>query len=595
MAAQLLDIQQMEFYYSTKLGSQQNVPGRQVSGAMDADQIVEFCIAHGIRLLVDAAHPYAVQLHYNISSAAIQLNLKVVRVERRSPRYAANTRFFDSWESVADAALKVSAEPILALTGVQTIALLKDVWSRKRCYFRILNTVQSEGLARTSGICMDWIIQDTNTESEESLLRLVQTTGAQVILTKDSGYNGGLEAKIAVSQELNIPLWVLQRPLLPLFDYVVYERKELLMLLIRLKKELLATGELRTGFTTGTCVCAAVKASVIALEEGEFPADVTVYLADGTPARFAVFPNVLEEGVASCSVIKDAGDDPDVTHAREVGCTIYRKREPGVTFQRGKGIGMVTLPGLQVAVGEPAINPGPRKMIAQVVEEMVQHYPIPGGFIVEPFVPDGVELAKRTFNGRVGVENGISILGTTGRVYPYSAEAFLGAIREQVRVARSLGCNEIVATSGKRSEATLKPLCPGVPASACIHFGNFVGETIRIAAEEGFGKITIGIMLGKAVKLAEGHLDTHSREVTFSHEFLAGIAQTLNYPEEVVSSIGKITLVNSITEIIPFSPGEPFYNAVAERCYSTCKAVAGENLWLRMVLIVNEESPVVVE
>jgi cobalt-precorrin-5B (C1)-methyltransferase len=328
MVAQFLDIQQMEFYYSTKLGSQQDVPGRHIAGAMNAQQIVEFCTAYGIRLLVDAAHPFAVQLHENISQAAALLDLKVVRVERRSPEYTlANVRFFDSWQGMAEAALEAGVEPILALTGVQTIVPLKDLWSSRRCYFRILNTVQSKQLARASGISMDWIIQDSNPESEEEVLKLVQATGAQIILTKDSGYSGGLEVKIAVSMQLEVPLWVLKRPLLPAFDYEVYERKELLMLLLRLKKELLATEELKAGFTTGVCVCAAAKGSIIALEDGAFPSDVTVYLADGTPARFVIFPNTLEDEVASCSVIKDAGDDPDVTHAKEVGCTIYRRAE----------------------------------------------------------------------------------------------------------------------------------------------------------------------------------------------------------------------------------------------------------------------------
>ena len=596
MVAQFLDIQQMEFYYSTKLGSQQDVPGRHTAGAMNAQQIVEFCTAHGIRLLVDAAHPFAVQLHENISQAAALLGLKVVRVERRSPEYAlANVRFFDSWQGMAEAALEAGVEPILALTGVQTIVPLKDLWSSRRCYFRILNTVQSEQLARASGIAMSWIIQDSNPESEEALIELVRKTDAQVILTKDSGYSGGLEAKIAVSQQLEVPLWVLKRPSLPAFDYVVYERKELLMLLLRLKKELLATEELRPGFTTGTCVCAAVKASIIALEDGAFPNDVTVYLADGTPARFAIFPNKLEDGAASCSVIKDAGDDPDVTHAKEVGCTIYRREDVGVEFKRGVGIGLVTLPGLQVAVGEPAINPVPRKMISQLVEEMAQHYSITGGFTVEPFVPEGEELAKRTFNGRVGVEGGISILGTTGRVFPYSAEAFMGAIRQQVRVARSLGCNEIVATSGKRSESTLKPLCEGVPANAYIHFGNFVGETIKIADEEGFDRITIGIMLGKAVKLAEGHLDTHSREVLLNTNFLVDIAKNLGYNNQTLDKIEELKLANAITDIIPFNINEPFYLRITQLCHGVCQNTTKKGLQIRLALIMDEKRIILME
>ena len=303
----------------------------------------------------------------------------------------------------------------------------------------------------------------------------------------------------------------------------------------------------------------------------------------------------MDDDVASCSVIKDAGDDPDVTHSKEVGCTIYRREDVGVEFKRGVGIGLVTLPGLQVSVGEPAINPIPRKMISQLVEEMAQHYSIVGGFVVEPFVPEGEELAKRTFNGRVGVEGGISILGTTGRVFPYSAEAFMGAIRQQVRVARSLGCNELVATSGKRSESTLKPFCEGIPANAYIHFGNFVGETIKIADEEGFDRITIGIMLGKAVKLAEGHLDTHSREVLLNTNFLVDIAKNLGYNNQTLDKIEELKLANAITDIIPFNINEPFYLRITQLCHGVCQNTTKKGLQIRLALIMDEKRIILME
>lgn len=596
MAARLLDMLKIPFFYSTKLGAQPDVPGIHISGEKSADLIKEFCTSNKIRLLVDAAHPFAVQLHTNIALAAAELGLKVVRVERRSPelRYP-GVRFFQSYNEMADAALEMDDVPLLALTGVQTIVPLKRVWESRQCYFRILNTTQSEMLAQKSGINGDLVIRDSAPESADALRLLVNKLGIKVILTKDSGYSGGLDVKLSVARLLGIPLWVLKRPVLPLFDYLAYDRKELLMLLLRLKKELLATDTLATGFTTGTCVCAAAKAAIVAIEEQQFPDSVTVYLSDGTPATFAVFPCKLESAMASCTVVKDAGDDPDVTHGKEVGCAVYYTDNKGISFRRGEGVGLVTLPGLQVGVGEPAINPGPRRMVAEMVMEMSLHYSIGGGFIVEPFVPEGEELAKRTFNERVGVEGGISILGTTGRVYPYSAEAFLGAIREQVRVARSLGCDQIVITSGKRSEVTLRPLCADLPSNAFIHFGNFVGETLKIAGEEGIARVMVGVMLGKAVKLAEGNLDTHSREVLLNPAFMADVALSLGYPLNIVAAICELKLANAIVDIIPFGITEPFYVEIAERCRAVCRAVNDGRTGIRLALIVGEHDPIVVE
>lgn len=596
MAAKLLEVQQMPFFYSTKLGSQPDVHGEHISGAKDANQIVEFCRSNKVRLLIDAAHPFAVGLHQNIVEAAQVLDVKVVRIERRSPCYDsyAQTYLFSSYSEMANAAIKQAKYPILALTGVQTIEPLRELWSVSPCYFRILDTSQSMRIAKESGIDLKYIIQDTNPESESALKQLVTSLDAAVILTKDSGYSGSVDVKLSVAQALSIPLWVLSRPQLPSFDYTVIDRKELLQLLLKLKKELLTVDTLRSGFTTGTCVCAAVKAAIIALEEGAFPGDVTVYLPDGTPARFSIFPHSIAGNTASCSVIKDSGDDPDVTHGQEIGCTITRKIDSGVLFKRGVGVGVATLPGLQVAVGEPAINPGPRRMIEGLIQEMTSHYSISEGFIVEPFVPEGAVLARRTFNGRVGVEGGISILGTTGRIFPYSAEAFIGAIRQQVKVALSLGSSHIIATSGKRSETTLKPLCPGIPQAAYVHYGNFVGETIKAANEEGAKHITVGIMLGKAAKLAEGHLDTHSREVLLNPTFLVELAATQGYASDVLKAIEGLTLANALVDIIPFAEREPIYVEIARRCHQVCSQLVSSGVHIRLVLIVGESGIVVI-
>ncbi len=597
MVAQLLDTQAIPFFYSTKLGSQTDLPGRHIAGAKDAPSLISFCKDEGIRLLVDAAHPFAEELHLTIRSVADSLGLTVLRVERSYPILSSypHVEVFASYHDIVQRLRLQPVEPILALTGVQTIVKLRDVWEKLPCYFRILNTSQSSRVAQESGIAPEQVVQDSEPESHGRLAALIAQTGARLMITKESGITGGMALKLSLTQQLGIPLWVVARPQLPTFDYVVSDKKELLKTVLLLQKELLKTEVLRTGFTTGTCVCAAAKGCIIAMEEGEFPETVSLFTADGTEARFTIFAHKRQPNSASCSVIKNSGDDPDVTHAKEVGCTISYSDTQGIAFGRGVGVGVVTLPGLQVAVGEPAINPGPRMQIAKMVNEMVDHYAIPHGLVVEPFIPEGEEVAKRTFNGRVGVVGGISILGTTGRIFPYSSEAFLGALRQQIRVACSMGLTHLVATSGKRSETILKPFAPHLPAQGFIHFGNFVGETISTACQEGITSLTIGIMLGKAVKLAEGNLDTHSREVVFNPQLISSMASNLGYSDNICNQLAGLTLANAIPDIIPFSPTETLYLQMALRCLSVCKEVAGARASIRLALIVGNEIPLIVE
>lgn len=597
IVAELLSSIDLPFYYSTKLESQPDVPGTRIFGIMDADLIARFCKTNGIRLIVDAAHPFATSLHNNIAKAAQELSLVTLRFERTSPTTSGyqHIRRFKDYSSIVESVEISGYSTILALTGVQTIERFRPLWINTKCFFRILNTKQSLSAAAKSGIPLNQVVQDSNTESLESLLGLIARTNAEVIITKDSGYSGGLDVKIAASQHAGIPLWIIEKPILPCFSFTENNRKDLLKRLLLLKKELLATNRLRTGFTTGTCVCAAAKASVIALEEGRFPDYVSVYTKDGTEAKFAVFPKQLSDTEASCTVIKDSGDDPDVTHAKEIGCSIAYSASNDVVFCRGVGVGLVTLDGLQVAVGEPAINPEPRRMIRKLLFDMQQHYCIDKGFVATPFVPNGEVIAQKTFNSRVGILGGISILGTTGRIYPYSAEAFLAAIREQIRVAKSLGVSEIVATSGKRSENTLKSIGFMQPPQAYIHFGNFVGEAVSIASQEGLASVVVGIMLGKAAKLAEGYVDTHSREVTFNPSFLADLALSIGYSSAISSQIRDLKLANALTSIVPFSASEPLYIELAQKCKDVCLSYCSSSVKVTLALIVGENMPLVAE
>jgi len=592
VVAELLDFLGEPYFYSTKTCTLVRIGGQIIAGAMDTGQIKAFCRINAIRLIIDAAHPFAGQLHENIHAVATELSLTTIRFERTFPEIDPNDgiRLFPSFEELTGALSDSTFKSILVLTGVQTIPHFDRLRQQHRCCFRILDTPESISKARAFGLADEQIIPARATGNTEQLTELARSIGAEVILSKESGDSGFFSSKAEASRRLNVPLWVVKRPSLPEFTHTVHDRKELLQTIYQLKKTILKTGEkLRTGLTTGTCVTAAAKACFLALIHKEFPRLAEVDLPSGEKASFLIFQGKLSETRASCVVIKDAGDDPDVTHAREIGCELSLTDRPGIRFERGAGIGVVTLPGLQVAVGEPAINPVPRKMVAAMLEKMALEYETETGFVVKPFVPDGEKIAGQTFNPRVGVAGGISIIGTSGKVVPFSTDAFLSTIQYQLSVAKATGPEEIVLTSGKRSENMLRPVFRDLPETAFIHYGNLIGEAIRLAVQKGIRKINLGIMLGKGIKLAEGQLNTHSKKAVFNAAFASQIAGECGYPDNLVHEIKQMNLGNAIRTVIPVSGTEPFYVTVAHRCFTVCRALIPEGFGLRLILLTEQE------
>ncbi|MCG6190281.1 cobalt-precorrin-5B (C(1))-methyltransferase CbiD [Maribellus maritimus] len=591
--AEILDFIEEPYFYSTKTDVHSEWKGKSISGEMDVMKIVEFSLQNKIRLLIDAAHPFALQLHRNIYEAAKQLDVPILRYEREYEELQKikNVTFFDSYEHLSIEILKSNFQRILSLTGVQTILLLKKIWENRTCFFRILDTELSLQKAAQTGIPEEWIIPMTPSDNADELLQLAKRTGAEILLSKESGASGFMDSKIVVANQLNIPLWIVKRPALPNFDFTVYSEKQLLQQIYVLRKSVLKKeGELRSGFTTGTCVTAAVKACFMALAEGAFPKSVEVFLPDGEQTSFLVFPESLSEKSATCTVIKNGGDDPDVTHGKEIGCELILSEQQGIRFLQGKGVGKVTLPGLQLPVGEPAINPVPRKMITEALETLADEYDMDAGFDVKPFVPEGEELAKQTFNPRVGVVGGVSIIGTTGKVKPYSNEAFLATIKYQLSVAYKLGLDEVVFTSGKRSENQLRSEFPHLPDTAFIHFGNLVGDSIKLAVQQNIKKINLALMFGKAIKLAGGNLDTHSKNVRFNPTFLAGIARDCGYQDNVILQIENLQIANAIFSILPIGENKSFYKKIAKKCFGVCNSALPQGYLLGFILLLSGEN-----
>jgi cobalt-precorrin-5B (C1)-methyltransferase len=274
--------------------------------------------------------------------------------------------------------------------------------------------------------------------------------------------------------------------------------------------------ELRQGFATGTAAAAAAQGALYELLRRPCPDRVEVTLPGGGSLSIPLNRHGRHGSGGEAVVIKDAGDDPDVTHGAEIGARVWHLKAPGagedLTLVGGEGVGRVTKPGLPVAVGEPAINPVPRKMIRralrQVWDEICPGEPL--RLRVEIFVPRGEELARHTLNPRLGIVGGISILGTTGLVKPFSHQAYRATIASSLRVAQAVGLKHLGFSTGGKSEEHLKVLLPELPEEAFIQMGDYVRFALKVAAHMGFLEITMAAFFGKALKIAQGFGHTHA-------------------------------------------------------------------------------------
>ncbi|MDA8375340.1 MAG: cobalt-precorrin-5B (C(1))-methyltransferase [Actinomycetota bacterium] len=286
---------------------------------------------------------------------------------------------------------------------------------------------------------------------------------------------------------------------------------------------------LRTGWTTGSCASAAAKAATLWLMTGEAPSSVEIPLPSGERVRFAVVPNAA---VGSMYVVKDAGDDPDCTDGAHVTASVswLDTEGGGIEIDGGEGVGRVTLPGLGLPVGGPAINPVPRRMITRAVREATDR---PLRVVIS--VPDGQNMAKKTSNERLGIMGGISILGTTGIVRPFSTAAYRASVVKQIDVAAAQGCIEIVLCTGSRSEAHAEARYPGLPPAAIVEVGDFTGVALRHAAGAAITTVHFVGMAGKIAKLAAGVMMTHFHRSKVDTELLARIAAETKAPPEVIA------------------------------------------------------------
>ncbi|HEY8009300.1 MAG TPA: cobalt-precorrin-5B (C(1))-methyltransferase [Methylocella sp.] len=281
------------------------------------------------------------------------------------------------------------------------------------------------------------------------------------------------------------------------------------------------TATLRKGWTTGTCATAAARAAYEALLLRCFPASVAVTLPGGARPSFSLALEELGEGFARVGVIKDAGDDPDVTHGALVIARVsHGPPGSGITFRAGEGIGTVTRAGLPLPPGEPAINPVPRRMITAAIEETARLYDATGDVMVEISIPGGEDIAKRTLNARLGIVGGLSILGTSGIVVPYSCAAWIDTIHRGIDVARAGGLDHVAGSTGSASEAAIKALHE-LPDIALIEMGDFAGGMLKYLRTHPIPKVTIAGGFAKMTKLGQGLFDLHSKRGEVDLSWLA--------------------------------------------------------------------------
>lgn len=549
MAAKVLDESGAIYYYSTRSDVQdiQLAHGVRLTGTMELAQMKVFSLEHDIALIIDATHPFAQNLHHNVVNLAQQLGVPLIRVNRIFPPHDADLVWCHNYDDAIHQLNKHNVERLLALTGVNTIGKLKDYWQHNECWFRILDRDESREATATAGFPQDHLVYYEPHGTEQLLKQL----HPQAIITKESGTSGGFVEKVDAARRNGVLTFVVECPPYPSASDMTIEHVNGPHGLRRAVEKLLPEFyPLHSGITTGTCATAAAIAATTRLTTGETPSVVAVVLPNGETIQV---PVVYGDGYAS--VYKEAGDDPDITNGIEIRASVTLSNK--FEILGGEGVGTFTVPGFDYPPGEPAINKGPRQMMRENIKQNVR---------IVISVPEGAAKAKRTFNPRLGIEGGISIIGVSGIVKPFSEEAFIESIRKCMQVAKASGTERVVINSGGKSERFVKTLYPELPQQAFVEYGNYIGETLSIANELGIKNVTLGVMLGKAVKLAAGNLDTHSRRSTMDKDFISSMLHEAGCDIDISS----ITLARELWEIIPQDKLQAFATVVINHCAEHC-------------------------
>jgi len=570
-AVEVLEEGGSPYFYSTKTGEQDITlhHGQRIDGALDVEAMQTFCGEHDIRLIVDAAHPFASQLHQTIALVSQSLNIPTIRYERIYPKRDPEITWIDDYSQIPR-----DIHSLLATTGVQSISKLKPLEvAGVKVFYRILNRESSIALAQKQGASPEQLCYYENPRDIP--------VEAEAILLKESGLSGGFSEKVEAAKVRGMRIIALKRPQTPAIFTIVNGPYGLRRMVEKLLPEFYP---LHSGLTTGTCATAATVAATINLLKNETPEEVPILLPNGETIHVSVG---YGDGYAYC--IKDAGDDPDVTDGLEIRVSVKpisadtptRSRSGSFEILGGEGVGVFTLPGFDYPPGSPAINKAPREMIRQNLAAITSD-----SLNITISVPEGETIAKRTFNPRLGIEGGISIIGVSGIVKPFSEEAFIDSIRKCMTIAKASGSSRVVINSGGKSERFVKALYPNLPQQAFVEYGNYIGETLKIAHELGIWEVTLGVMLGKAVKLAAGHLDTHSRKATMDKAFISEMLHEAGCQAD----LEKITLARELWQAIPPDKTKDFCRVVLQHCMNHCRPLVPQ---ARLTLLLIDDDGII--
>ena len=342
--------------------------------------------------------------------------------------------------------------------------------------------------------------------------------------------------------------------------------------------------KLRKGFTTGTCATAAAKASILSVIAQQKVSEVNVTLPKGDSIKIKIENCEFTKNSARCSVIKDGGDDPDVTHGAEIIVDVLLNENIGqIEIDGGEGVGVVTKPGLGLELNKHAINPVPKQMIDTNLKDVAKKILLKNGIKVIISVPKGKELALKTDNPRLGIVGGISILGTSGIVIPYSTASFAASIRQNLDVSLALGNDIVVLTTGGRSEEFSKNLV-NLPEHCFVKMGDFSGYTIQQCAKKGIKKAYVVGFIGKLSKMAMGVKQTHVKGSKVNMEFLADLAKNSGANDNLVNQIKNANTARHVQEIIQENKLDEFFRKVCSKVYDHMTEYSENEVEIEVVL-----------
>ena len=342
--------------------------------------------------------------------------------------------------------------------------------------------------------------------------------------------------------------------------------------------------KLRTGFTTGSCATASSKACVLSIINQKKIEQTDIILPKRSKLDIQINSCEFTENSATCSVIKDGGDDPDVTHGAEIFVYVELTNNIGkIEIDGGEGVGRVTKPGLGLEIGSAAINPTPKKMILENVTEISKEILEKNGIMIKVSVPNGKELGPKTDNPRIGIMGGISILGTSGIVIPYSTASFAAAIRQQIAVVSSMNDDNVVLTTGGRSEDFAREIIE-LPDHSFIQMGDFSGYTIKQCAKQGLKKAYVAGFIGKLAKMAAGVKQTHVKGGKVDMKFLSELAKRCDAKSDIISKILGANTARNVQEIIIEDKVDGFFDEVTKEACNQMRQHSEEKIPVEVIL-----------